>query len=229
VLKEVAPQVSRVAVVLNLDQPPNVAMWHAIEAAASSIGVRPIPADVQGPTEIEHAIETFAREPNGGLIVLPSVIAVVHRELGGGYLKITNTGKEVDRLIGGSLPVATSVEVHQMSMSDGVMKMRKMDRGLEIKPGQTVELKPGGYHLMFNGLREGLKEGQTIRGTLEFEKAGSIEVEFQVAPIGAKGPQTGGHMHMQHQAVKGRSVGPKVRSETGRLVSDTLSPTRSIS
>jgi copper(I)-binding protein len=51
-------------------------------------------------------------------------------QVGGGYLKITNTGKEVDRLIGGSVPVATSVEVHQMSMSDGVMKMRKMDQWL---------------------------------------------------------------------------------------------------
>jgi len=71
-------------------------------------------------------------------------------------------------------------------------------QGLEIKPGQTVELKPGSYHLMFNGLREGLKQGQTINGTLQFEKAGSIEVEFQVAPIGAKGAETGGSMHMQH-------------------------------
>jgi periplasmic copper chaperone A len=119
-------------------------------------------------------------------------------QVGGGYLKITNTGKEADHLIGGSLPVATSVEVHQMTMSDGVMKMRKMDHGLEIKPGQTVELKPGGSHLMFNGLREGLKPGQTLTGTLQFEKAGSIEVEFHVAPIGAKGGETGGHMHMQH-------------------------------
>jgi copper(I)-binding protein len=122
-------------------------------------------------------------------------------QVGGGYLKITNTGKEADRLIGGTLPVATSVEVHQMSMSDGVMKMRKMEQGLEIKPGQTVELRPGNYHLMFLGLREGLKQGQTIKGTLQFEKAGSIEVEFHVAPIGAKGAGTGGqtsHMHMQH-------------------------------
>jgi copper(I)-binding protein len=118
-------------------------------------------------------------------------------QVGGGYLKITNNGKEADRLIGGSFPVATSVEVHQMTLSNGVMKMRKM-QGLEIKPGQTVELKPGSYHLMFNGLREGLKQGQTINGTLQFEKAGSIEVEFQVAPIGAKGAETGGSMHMQH-------------------------------
>ena len=70
-------------------------------------------------------------------------------------------------------------------MSDGVMKMRKMDRGLEIKPGQTVELKPGGYHLMFNGLREGLKQGQTIKGTLQFANAGSVAVEFQVAREGS--------------------------------------------
>ena len=81
VLKEVAPQVSRVAVILNLDQPPHVAMWRAIEATAPSFGVRLTPADVQGPAEIERAIEAFAREPNGGLIVLPGPIAIIHREL----------------------------------------------------------------------------------------------------------------------------------------------------
>jgi copper(I)-binding protein len=110
--------------------------------------------------------------------------------VGGGYLKITNTGQQPDRLIGGSLPVAAEVEVHEMTMKDGVMKMRKLD-GLEIKPGQSVELKPGGYHLMFMGLREGLKDKQTLKGTLVFEKAGTVEVEYLVAPIGAP---SGGHM-----------------------------------
>jgi putative tryptophan/tyrosine transport system substrate-binding protein len=81
VLKEVAPGVSRVAVVLNLDQPPHVAMWRAIEATGPSFGVRLTPADVQGPAEIERAIEAFAREPNGALIVLPGPIAIAHREL----------------------------------------------------------------------------------------------------------------------------------------------------
>ena len=81
VLKEVAPQVSRVAVILNLDQPPHVAMWRAIEATTLSFAVRLTPADVQGPAEIERAIEAFAREPNGGLIVLPGPIAIAHREL----------------------------------------------------------------------------------------------------------------------------------------------------
>jgi periplasmic copper chaperone A len=111
--------------------------------------------------------------------------------VGGGYVKITNTGQQPDRLVGGSLPVASEVEVHEMTMNDGVMKMRKLD-GLEIKPGQSVELKPGGYHLMFTGLKEGLKDKQTLKGTLLFEKAGSVEIEYQVAPIGA---QSGGHMH----------------------------------
>ena len=107
--------------------------------------------------------------------------------MGGGYLKVTNTGAEADRLIGGSLPIAaTTVEVHEMSMTDGVMRMRKLDKGLEIKPGQAVELKPGGYHIMFMGLREGLQQGQPVKGTLEFEKAGSVEVEYRVAPIGAQ-------------------------------------------
>jgi periplasmic copper chaperone A len=108
----------------------------------------------------------------------------------GGYLKITNTGQQADRLIGGSLPVASEVEIHEMTVNDGVMRMRRLEKGLEIKPGQSVELKPGGYHLMFTGLREGLKEDQTIKGTLEFERAGSIEIEYRVAPIGA---QSGGH------------------------------------
>ena len=81
VLKEVAPQVSRVAVMLNLLQPPHIAMWRSIEATAPSFGVRPTPADAPSPDEIERAIEAFAREPNGGLIVLPGPVTQGHREL----------------------------------------------------------------------------------------------------------------------------------------------------
>jgi periplasmic copper chaperone A len=112
-------------------------------------------------------------------------------QVAGGYLKITNTGREADRLIGGSLPVAAAVEVHEMAMADGVMKMRKLENGLEIKPGQTIEFKPGSYHIMFTGLREGLKEGERIKGTLVFQRTGTVEVEYRVASIGA---QSGGNM-----------------------------------
>ena len=77
-LKEVVPQVSRVAVILNLEQPPHVAMWRAIEAIAQSFGVSLIATDVQDPAEIERAIEALAHEPNGGLIVLPGPITNNH-------------------------------------------------------------------------------------------------------------------------------------------------------
>src|SRR5262249_10301215 len=81
VLKEVVPQVSRVAVILNLEQPPHVAMWRAVEAMAQSFGVSLTATDVQDLAELERAIEAFAREPNGGLIVLPGPITINHREV----------------------------------------------------------------------------------------------------------------------------------------------------
>jgi putative tryptophan/tyrosine transport system substrate-binding protein len=81
VLKEVASRVNHVAVILNLEQPPHVALWRSIEATAPSFGVRVTPADVQGPDDIARVIEAFAREPNGGLIVLPGPVTIVHREL----------------------------------------------------------------------------------------------------------------------------------------------------
>jgi uncharacterized protein YcnI/copper(I)-binding protein len=119
-------------------------------------------------------------------------------KVGGGYLKITNTGSKPDRLTGGSVPFAKSVEVHEMAMTGDVMKMRRLENGLEIKPGETVELKPGGNHLMFMGLTAGLKDGQQVKGTLVFEKAGSVDVTYNVTPMGGAQPQgaaKGGHSH----------------------------------
>lgn len=114
-------------------------------------------------------------------------------KVAGGYLKITNAGKELDRLVGGSMEAAGRVEVHEMALDNGVMRMRHLAKGLEIKPGESIELKPGGYHLMFMDLKRGLKEGETAKGTLAFEKAGTIEVEYRVRPIGGGAPAAGGH------------------------------------
>ncbi len=119
-------------------------------------------------------------------------------KVAGGFVKITNTGTAPDRLIGGTLPLAEAVEVHEMSMTDGIMKMRRLEKGLEIRPGKSIELKPGGHHLMFMGLKEGLKAGGTIKGTLVFEKAGTVSVDYKIAPIGAApaAPKHGGgHNH----------------------------------
>jgi len=109
--------------------------------------------------------------------------------IGGGYMKITNTGSAPDRLVGGASDVSSRFEVHEMSMDNGVMKMRPVGQGIEIKPGETVEFKPGGYHIMFVGLKNGLEKGQHVKATLEFEKAGKVDVDFTVEGIGA---QTGG-------------------------------------
>jgi copper(I)-binding protein len=72
-----------------------------------------------------------------------------------------------------------------MSMSAGTMKMRELSEGLTIKPGETVVLKPNGLHLMFMDVKQPPKQGMPIKGTLAFEKAGTINVEFDVAPMGA--------------------------------------------
>ena len=102
-----------------------------------------------------------------------------------GYMKITNTGTEPDRLVGGSSDVATSFQIHEMRMEKGVAKMRPLTKGLEIKPGQTVELVPASFHIMFAGLKRPLAAGDRIKATLTFEKAGPVEVEYDVQAMGA--------------------------------------------
>lgn len=115
--------------------------------------------------------------------------------VGGGYMTITNTGTAPDRLIGGSTAIANRFELHEMSMDNGVMKMRAVDKGIEIKPGQTVELKPSGYHVMFMGMKGGLQQGQHFKATLEFEKAGKVDVDFAVESMGAQSPALAGSDH----------------------------------
>lgn len=105
-------------------------------------------------------------------------------KVGGGYLKITNNGAAPDRLLGGTASVAGRIEVHEMSMTDGVMRMRPLTGGLEIKPGASVDLAPGGYHLMLMDLKQQLREGETLAATLRFEKAGTVEVTFRIGGIG---------------------------------------------
>jgi copper(I)-binding protein len=113
---------------------------------------------------------------------------------GGGFLTITNNGTAVDRLIGGSSPVAKEFELHQTSEEKGVAKMRPLEGGLEIKPGETVTLRPGGYHIMFVGLDKPLKQGDRVPATLDFAKAGKVQVEFAVEGMGATHGDAGGAM-----------------------------------
>jgi len=113
---------------------------------------------------------------------------------GGGFLTIENKGTAPDKLIGASADAAGKVEVHEMAMTDGVMKMRPLEHGLAIEPGKSVKLAPGGYHLMIMDLKNPLKEGDKLPVTLQFEKAGKVAVTLDVEGVGAKGPVGGGDM-----------------------------------
>jgi periplasmic copper chaperone A len=113
---------------------------------------------------------------------------------GVGYMTIKNNGTTPDRLIGGTVDAAGGVELHSMLMEDGGAKMREL-KDIEIKPGQTIEFKPSGSHAMFVGLKRPLSKGEHIKGTLAFEHAGTVEIEYPVEGLGAKsGPMD----HMQH-------------------------------
>jgi copper(I)-binding protein len=123
--------------------------------------------------------------------------------IGGGYMTVTNTGAEPDRLVGGDSAISKTFEVHEMSMDNGVMKMRMLPHGLEIKPGQTVVFKPGSYHVMFIGLKHQLMPGQHFKTTLQFEHAGKVDVDFAVEGLGAmKADDAGAATHDNMPAMK---------------------------
>lgn len=126
-----------------------------------------------GSLEIEHP---WARATPPGAAV------------GGGYVEIRNEGDTADRLVSATAEIAGRTEIHQMKVVDGVMKMAPVEGGVVIPPGEDVKLAPGGYHLMFFNLKGPLKKGDKIPGTLTFEKAGTIKVEFAVEAIGATAP-----------------------------------------
>jgi periplasmic copper chaperone A len=109
-------------------------------------------------------------------------------EVAAGYLVVHNNGAEPDRLTGGSTDFANAVEVHEMSMANGVMKMRQAVDGVEIPAKGSLALKPSGYHLMFQGLKRQLMAGETVKATLTFQHAGAVEVDFKVNRIGAMKP-----------------------------------------
>jgi periplasmic copper chaperone A len=120
------------------------------------------------------------------------------------YVTVESTAG--DRLTGASTPAAQKAEIHEMTMDGNVMKMRPVE-GIDLPAGQSVTLKPGGYHIMLTGLAKPLQEGQTFPLTLDFAKAGTRQVTVSVEKVGAMGPggkansgsnMPGMNMPMQH-------------------------------
>jgi len=105
--------------------------------------------------------------------------------VGGGYFTVKNNGQADDMLVSVSSPAAGAVEMHEMAMQGEVMKMRKLEGGIAIPAGKSVELTPGGLHLMFMKVTEPFKAGGTVPVTLTFEKAGKVDLAL---PIEAAGP-----------------------------------------
>ena len=123
-------------------------------------------------------------------------------KIGTGYFTIENKGTTADKLIGVSGDISDKIEVHEMSMNNGVMKMRPVDGGLTIDPGKTVKLAPNGYHLMIMDLKSPLKQGGKVPVTLEFAKAGKVAVTLDVQGIGAQAPGGGDGMMKMSPGMK---------------------------
>ncbi len=112
-----------------------------------------------------------------------------------GYLTIKNAADVPDRLVSVTADIAGKTEIHQMSMSGGMMKMRELTEGLPVPAKGSVALEPSAYHLMFLDLQRPLKQGETFAGTLTFEKAGAVPVTFEVMGVGAAAPNDGADHH----------------------------------
>ncbi|MDB2437480.1 copper chaperone PCu(A)C [Hellea sp.] len=115
------------------------------------------------------------------------------RDTAAGYMSITNHSKTDDKLVSVTSPISGAVEIHSHMEDNGVMKMRQVD-GIEIKAGETVELKPGSFHLMM--FKANLPEGQEdVSVTLNYEKAPSVTM---IVPVDGRGAEKAGSAHEDH-------------------------------
>jgi copper(I)-binding protein len=134
---------------------------------------------------------TFAHDYKVGSLVIthPWTRATAPTaKAGGGFLVIENKGSTPDRLVAAESNASQKVEIHEMKMDGTVMRMRELAGGLEIPPGGSVMLKPGGYHIMFMELKAPFAKGAKVPVTLVFEKAGKVDVDFAVQDMGAAEP-----------------------------------------
>jgi copper(I)-binding protein len=102
------------------------------------------------------------------------------------YFSLADTGPAADRLIGVATPAAGQAGMHIMVMEGNVMQMRPVD-AVDVKPGERIDFKPNGLHVMLTDLKQPLTRGERFPVTLDFEKAGKVDVEVLVLPIGATG------------------------------------------
>jgi copper(I)-binding protein len=138
------------------------------------------------------ALASFAAAPAfaGGIEISSAWTRATVRgaSVGVGFMTIDNQGGEADTLTGAACDCAERVELHESREEAGVMTMRAVPKGVEIKPGKAVTLKPGTYHLMLIGLKAYFVLGETVHLTLHFAKAGDLGADLKVEPFGAQAP-----------------------------------------
>jgi copper(I)-binding protein len=120
---------------------------------------------------------------------------------GAAYMTLMNSGASADRLLGATTPVADQVQFHKNTEDNGVSRMREV-HNVELSPGEKIIFKPGDMHMMIVGLRQPLKEGQTFPVTLQFEKAGKIDVTVPIGKVGAmQHEDMGSNMQMPSEKI----------------------------
>ena len=133
---------------------------HTLAGVAALLSVLASPAQAQEVKAGDLVItQPWSRATPGGA------------KIAGGFLTIENKGAAPDRLVGVAGDVAGRVEIHEMAITNGVMTMRPLDKGLAIEPGKTVKLAPGGYHLMLMDLKNPLKQGDKVPLTLRVRES----------------------------------------------------------
>ncbi|MBI1394965.1 MAG: copper chaperone PCu(A)C [Betaproteobacteria bacterium] len=118
---------------------------------------------------------------------------VPHQKTTGAFMQIVSDRDA--RLVGARCPLAGTVELHEMTMTDNMMRMRAVD-GIDLPAGRTVTLKPGGFHVMLFDLRRPIHAGDTVPLSIVVEMPDksreTIEVEAHAVPLGAS------HAHGMH-------------------------------
>ena len=123
--------------------------------------------------------------PAGGVIIKDAFVRAspAGAQTGGAFATIVNNGQAADRLVSASSPAAETVELHETVDENGVMKMVHHPEGWEIPSGGTLELKPGGKHIMLIDLTAPLEAGKKIQITLNFQKTGAQTIEVPVQSL----------------------------------------------
>jgi len=121
---------------------------------------------------------------------------------GAAYMTLINNGTSTDQLLSATTPVADQVQFHKETEDNGVSRMREV-HNVELSPGGKVIFKPGQMHMMIVGLKQPLKEGQSFPLTLQFEKAGRMDLTVPIEKVGAmQHEDMGSTMHMPDEGMK---------------------------